>query len=149
MSMPKLLGSVIVFGTLSVVLIALFWWRYSVDEKLGYCQTPEQTCINRQGFALGEPCECHGMGGGVFGLDSTGKVVAAHRVIQRTTPIVNAEQECHLPTLAAREESSTASHVDSIESNNVFGHGHVLQFILPVRRRCDMTTQRILASASP
>ena len=49
---------------------------YSVDEKLGYCQTPEQTCINRQGFALGEPCECHGMGGGVFGLDSTGKVVA-------------------------------------------------------------------------
>ncbi len=49
MSMPKLLGSVIVFGALSVVLIALFWWRYSVDEKLGYCQTPEQTCINRQG----------------------------------------------------------------------------------------------------
>ena len=70
MSMPKLLGSVIVFGLLSVVLIAMLWWRYSVDEKLGYCQTPEQTCINRQG------CECHGMGGGVFGLDSTGKVVA-------------------------------------------------------------------------
>jgi hypothetical protein len=76
MSMPKLLGSVVVFGALSVVLIALLWWRYSVDEKLGYCQTPEQTCINRQGFALGEPSECHGMGGGVFGLDSTGKVVA-------------------------------------------------------------------------
>src|SRR3954463_577417 len=43
MSMPKLLGSVVVFGALSVVLIALLWWRYSVDEKLGYCQTPEQT----------------------------------------------------------------------------------------------------------
>ena len=56
MSKAKLLGGVIVFGALSVVLIALFWWRYSVDEKLGYCQTPEQTCINRQGFALGEPC---------------------------------------------------------------------------------------------
>ena len=55
MSKPKLLGSIIVFGALSVVLIALLWWRYSVDEKLGYCQTPEQTCINRQGFALGEP----------------------------------------------------------------------------------------------
>ena len=76
MSMPKLLGSVIVFGALSVVLIAMLWWRYAVDEKLGYCQTPEQTCINRQGFALGEPSECHGMGGGVFGLDSTCKVVA-------------------------------------------------------------------------
>ena len=76
MSMPKLLGSVIVFGLLAVVLIALLWWRNSVDEKLGYCQTPEQTCINREGFALGEPCECHGLGGGVFGLDSTGKVVA-------------------------------------------------------------------------
>jgi hypothetical protein len=76
MSKPKLLGSVIVFGSLAVVLIALLWWRNSVDEKLGYCQTPEQTCINREGFALGEPCECHGMGGGVFCLDSTGKVVA-------------------------------------------------------------------------
>ena len=42
MSMPKLLVSVIVFGALSVVLIAMLWWRYSVDEKLGYCQTPEQ-----------------------------------------------------------------------------------------------------------
>jgi len=42
MSMPKLLGSVIVFGALSVVLIAMLWWRYAVDEKLGYCQTPEQ-----------------------------------------------------------------------------------------------------------
>ena len=73
MSMPKLLGSVIVFGALSVVLIAMLWWRYSVDEKLGYCQTPEQTCINRQGFALGEPCECHGMGGGVFGLELHGQ----------------------------------------------------------------------------
>ena len=88
MSMPKLLGSVIVFGALSVVLVAMLWWRYSVDEKLGYCQTPEQTCINRQGFALGEPCECHGMGGGVFGLDSTGKVVAQPEplLVSRTPP---------------------------------------------------------------
>ena len=42
MSMPKLLGSVIVFGALSVVLVAMLWWRYSVDEKLGYCQTPDR-----------------------------------------------------------------------------------------------------------
>jgi len=50
MSMPKLLGSVIVFGALSVVLVAMLWWRYSVDEKLGYCQTPEQTCIKSTGL---------------------------------------------------------------------------------------------------
>ena len=68
-----LLGVVIVAG-----FAAFLWWRQSVDDRLGYCQTPQQTCINREGFAVGEPCECHGMGGGVFGLDSTG--------IWRSTP---------------------------------------------------------------
>ena len=38
----------------------------------------------------------------------------AHRVIQRTTPIVNAEQECHSPTLAAREDLSLHPTPDSI-----------------------------------
>jgi hypothetical protein len=59
----------------AVLLIAILWWHNSVDPHVGYCKTPTDTCINRQDAAIGEPCECHGMGGGVFGLDSTGVVV--------------------------------------------------------------------------
>jgi len=75
--MPKLtLFRNIVLGiALSVVLAAYLWWRHSVDVELGYCQTPQETCINRQGIPMGEPCECHGPAGGVFGLDSKGKVI--------------------------------------------------------------------------
>jgi len=76
-SMPKISVSRILLAILiSVVLVAFLWWRRSVDDKLGYCQTPQETCINREGIPVGQPCECHGMGGGVFGLDSVGKVVA-------------------------------------------------------------------------
>ena len=75
--MPKITVSGIFLAILiSVGLVAFLWWRRSADEKLGYCQTPQETCINREGIAVGQPCECHGMGGGVFGLDSVGKVVA-------------------------------------------------------------------------
>ncbi len=69
--MPRLslLGKIF-WGTLfSVAFVALLWWRYLVDEKVGYCQTPRETGINRQGIPVGEPCQCHGMGGGVFGLN--------------------------------------------------------------------------------
>jgi hypothetical protein len=59
--------------------VLVLWWRYSVDEQLGYCETPRETCVNRQGIAVGEPCECHGPGGGVFGLDSTGTVIPVPR----------------------------------------------------------------------
>ena len=77
MSMPKITVSGIVLTILiSVGLVAFLWWRRSADEKLGYCQTPQETCVNREGIPVGQPCECHGMGGGVFGLDSMGKVVA-------------------------------------------------------------------------
>ena len=75
MPKPNLLTKIL----LAIVIVAGFgaflWWRQSVDDRLGYCETPQQTCINREGFAVGEPCECHGMGGGVFGLNSTGKVI--------------------------------------------------------------------------
>ena len=46
----------------AVALGAFLWWRHAVDDRLGYCQTPTETCINRQGMAVGEPCECHGRG---------------------------------------------------------------------------------------
>jgi hypothetical protein len=59
----------------SVIFTAVLWWRYSVDETLGYCRTPQETCVNRQGIPVGEPCDCHGSGGGVFGLDYKGTVV--------------------------------------------------------------------------
>jgi hypothetical protein len=66
----------IVGGTAIVgALIAILWWRFADDQHVGYCKTPTDTCSNRQNAALGEPCECYGMGGGVFGLDSTGVVV--------------------------------------------------------------------------
>jgi hypothetical protein len=71
----KLLATIVLGLLIAVALAALVWWRNSVDTKLGYCKTPTDTCVNRQGAAVGEPCECHGMGGGVFGLDSTGIVI--------------------------------------------------------------------------
>ena len=71
----KLLTSALVAVAAAVALGAFLWWRHAVDDRLGYCQTPTETCINRQGMAVDEPCECHGMGGGVFGLDSTGTVI--------------------------------------------------------------------------
>jgi hypothetical protein len=71
----KRLGQIVLGILISVSLIALLWWRYSVDEKLGYCGTPQETCVNRENIPVGEPCACHGTGGGVFGLDYTGKVV--------------------------------------------------------------------------
>jgi hypothetical protein len=71
----KRLGAILVGILISAALIALLWWHNSVDEHVGYCKTPTDTCMNRQNVAIGEPCECHGMGGGVFGLDSTGIVV--------------------------------------------------------------------------
>jgi len=76
--MPKrsLIGTVVLFVVLAVAFAGYLWWRYSVDEKLGYCQTPQQTCVNREGIPVGQPCECHGPGGGVFGLDSKGTVIA-------------------------------------------------------------------------
>jgi hypothetical protein len=76
--MPKrsLIGTVVLFVVLAVAFAGYLWWRYSVDEKLGYCQTPQQTCVNREGIPVGQPCECHGPGGGVFGLDSKGIVIA-------------------------------------------------------------------------
>src|SRR5436190_10495889 len=69
--MPKrsLIGTVALCVVLAVAFAGYLWWRYSVDEKLGYCQTPQQTCVNREGIPVGQPCECHGPGGGVFGLD--------------------------------------------------------------------------------
>ena len=33
----KRLGQIVLGILISVSLIALLWWRYSVDEKLGYC----------------------------------------------------------------------------------------------------------------
>jgi hypothetical protein len=76
--MPKrsLIGTVVLFVVLAVAFAGYLWWRYSVDERLGYCQTPRQTCVNRKGIPVGQPCECHGPGGGVFGLDSKGTVIA-------------------------------------------------------------------------
>jgi hypothetical protein len=75
--MPKIsLSRTVLAILISVALVGFLWWRRSADEKLGYCQTPQETCVNREGIPLGQPCECHGMGGGVFGLDSVGKVVA-------------------------------------------------------------------------
>jgi hypothetical protein len=75
MSKLSFLGKIF-WGTLfTVAFVALLWWRYVVDEKLGYCQTPQETCTNREGIPVGQPCECHGPAGGVFGLDSSGKVV--------------------------------------------------------------------------
>jgi hypothetical protein len=71
----KLVAAILGGILASVGLIVILWWHTSVDEHIGYCKTPTDTCINRQDAALGEPCECHGMGGGVFGLDSTGVVV--------------------------------------------------------------------------
>jgi hypothetical protein len=71
----KLLGSILLGIVVIAALGVFLWWRHEVDDRLGYCQTPTQTCINREGMPVGEPCECHGMGGGVFGLDSTGKVI--------------------------------------------------------------------------
>ena len=41
----------------SVGLIVILWWHTSVDEHIGYCKTPTDTCINRQDAALGEPCD--------------------------------------------------------------------------------------------
>ena len=75
--MPKvnLLGKILLAVLMSTMFVAVLWWRHSVDEKLGYCQTPQETCLNRHGIPVGEPCECHGSGGGVFGLDYTGKVI--------------------------------------------------------------------------
>jgi hypothetical protein len=75
MRKPKLVATILGGILACVGLIAILWWHTSVDEHIGYCKTPTDTCINRQDAALGEPCECHGMGGGVFGLDSTGVVV--------------------------------------------------------------------------
>ncbi|HET9584271.1 MAG TPA: hypothetical protein VFP38_09505 [Bradyrhizobium sp.] len=75
MPKPNLLTKILLAVVIVAGFAAFLWWRQSVDDRLGYCQTPQQTCINREGFAVGEPCECHGMGGGVFGLDSTGKVI--------------------------------------------------------------------------
>ena len=77
-SMPKgkkLLGSILLGIAVTAALGAFLWWRHAVDDRLGYCQTPTETCINREGIPVGEICECHGMGGGVFGLDSTGTVI--------------------------------------------------------------------------
>jgi hypothetical protein len=75
--MPKLsLSRILLALLISVAFVAFFWWRRSADEKLGYCETPRETCVNREGIPVGQPCECHGMGGGVFGLDSVGKVIA-------------------------------------------------------------------------
>lgn len=71
----KLLGSILLGIAVVAVLGVFLWWRQGVDDRLGYCQTPTQTCINREGIPVGEICECHGMGGGVFGLDSTGTVI--------------------------------------------------------------------------
>jgi hypothetical protein len=75
MSKTKLLLTGVAVALISAALVALLWWHSSVDDKLGYCKTPTDTCINREHAAIGEPCECLGMGGGVFGLDSTGVVV--------------------------------------------------------------------------
>jgi hypothetical protein len=75
MPKPNLLTTILVAILVLAAFGVFLWWRQSVDDRLGYCQTPQQTCINREGFGAGEPCECHGMGGGVFGLDSTGKVI--------------------------------------------------------------------------
>jgi len=76
--MPKrsLVGTIVLCVVLAVAFAGYLWWRYSVDETLGYCQTPQQTCVNREGIPVGQPCECHGPGGGVFGLDSKGTVIA-------------------------------------------------------------------------
>jgi hypothetical protein len=75
--MAKLtLPRILLLVAVTVALAAFLWWRRSVDDRLGYCETPQQTCVNREGIPLGERCECHGPGGGVFGLDSVGKVVA-------------------------------------------------------------------------
>ena len=77
MSMPKLLGSVVVFGSLSVVLTALLWWRYSVDEEL-LATARHQSRPASIGRAL--PSVSHAnvtaWAGAFSGLDSTGKVVA-------------------------------------------------------------------------
>jgi hypothetical protein len=75
MSKAKLLAAVAAVALISVALVALLWWHSSVEDKLGYCKTPTDTCVNRENAAIGEPCECLGVGGGVFGLDSTGVVV--------------------------------------------------------------------------
>ena len=61
MRKPKLVATILGGILACMGLIAILWWRTSVDEHLGYCKTPTDTCINRQDAALGEPCECHGM----------------------------------------------------------------------------------------
>jgi hypothetical protein len=69
----NLLAKILLAILFGVSFAAFLWWRESAE--LGYCQTPQQTCINREGIAVGEPCKCHGGDDGVFGLDSAGKVV--------------------------------------------------------------------------
>ncbi len=73
MGKAKLVGTVLAGILASVVLVAVLWWHSSVDEHIGYCKTPTDTCMNRQDAAIGEPCECLGMGGGVFGLELDGR----------------------------------------------------------------------------
>ena len=78
--MPKLglIGNIVLATVISLALAAVLWWQYSAEEREGYCQTPQETCINREGIPMGEPCECHGPAGGVFGLDSRGKVIPSN-----------------------------------------------------------------------
>ena len=71
----KHLAMILLGIAIAAALAVLLWWHNSADVHVGYCKTPTDTCINREDAALGEPCECHGMGGGVFGLYSTGVVV--------------------------------------------------------------------------
>ena len=53
MPKPNLLTKILLAVVIVVGFAAFLWWRQSVDDRLGYCQTPQQTCINREGFAVG------------------------------------------------------------------------------------------------
>jgi hypothetical protein len=77
---PKLglIENIVLATVISAALAAVLWRQYSAEEREGYCQTPQETCINREGIPMGEPCECHGPAGGVFGLDSRGKVIPSN-----------------------------------------------------------------------
>jgi hypothetical protein len=34
---------------IAAAFVVVRWWRYAIDEQLGYCETPRETCVNRVG----------------------------------------------------------------------------------------------------
>ena len=107
MPKPNLLTKILLAVVIVAGFAAFLWWRQSVDDRLGYCQTPQQTCINREGFAVGEPCECHGMGGGVFGLELDGK---GHPEAIETRPHAGHNRDAGVPSRRPQPLYASPTH---------------------------------------